>query len=113
MGTLQSSGYHIHFYCDVEQIPLCREIREKLLQEVPEIEGAGSVRNAPIGPHPVPMFEAWFGNPSLDPVLRWAMENRRGLSVMIHPISGDDLVDHRDHSIWLGKPLPLRLEIFD
>lgn len=83
-----------------------------MVQELPEIEGAGSVRSGPIGPHPLPMFEAWFGNPSLDSVLRWAMENRRGLSVMIHPISGNDLADHRDHSIWLGKPLSLRLDIF-
>ena len=110
--ALKTEGYHIHFYCDISQIPLCKEVREKLIKDVPEIAGAGPVRNVPVGPHPLPMFEAWFDHTHLDPIVRWAMKNRRGLSVMIHPLSGDDLADHRDHSLWLGNPLPLKLEIF-
>ena len=113
METLNAEGYHIHFYCQPSEIPLCKDIREKLVSELSEIEGAGTVRNTPIGPHPLPMFEAWFETKHLDTVIRWAMENRQGLSVMIHPLSGNDLADHRDHALWLGKQLPLKLDIFD
>ncbi len=113
MGTLRSEGYHIHFYCETDQIALCREVQEQLVRELTGIKGAGPVRATPVGPHPLPMFEAWFHNDQLDSVLRWTMQNRRGLSVMIHPLSSDDLADHRDHSFWLGKQLPLKLEIFD
>ena len=113
MGTLKSEGYHIHVYCEPAQAKLCEEIREKMVLELPEIDGAGPVRTRPVGPHPLPMFEAWFKSEFLDRVVRWAMLNRQGLSVMLHPISGNDLEDHRDHSFWLGKSLPLKLEIFN
>lgn len=111
--ALVSPAYHIHFYCTDEQIPLAQKVREALVNSDCGIEGAGPVRNRPIGPHPLPMFEAWFPNSALDKVLRWAMQNRRGLSVMLHPLSGSDLADHRDHAMWLGSPLPLRLDIFE
>jgi aromatic ring-cleaving dioxygenase len=110
---LPSAGYHIHVYCEVGQIPMCQELQERLLAEVPEIEGAGKVRNRPVGPHPLPMFEAWFAVEHLDKVVRWGMANRRGLSIMIHPLSGNDLEDHRDHAIWMGTQLPLNLDIFE
>jgi aromatic ring-cleaving dioxygenase len=110
---LPSEGYHVHFYCEVEQVSLAQELRERLLVEVPEIEGAGKVRGHPIGPHPLPMFEAWFASEHLDKVVRWGMANRQGLSVMIHPLSGDDLADHRDHAFWLGATHPLNLDIFN
>ncbi len=109
---LKATGYHIHFYCEPSQIPLCQTVREKMVQELPELDGAGPVRNKPIGPHPLPMFEAWFTTDHLDKVVRWSMQNRSGLSVMIHPLSGDDLADHRDYAMWLGPQLPLKLDIF-
>ncbi len=39
-------------------------------------------------------------------------KNRQGLSVMFHPLSGNDFEDHKTHSWWLGIELALRLEIF-
>lgn len=110
---LAVEGYHVHFYCELSQFDLCDQVRSKLLKEVEGIAGAGPVRRTAIGPHPLPMFEAWFKASALDSVVRWAMLNRQGLSVMFHPISGDDLSDHRDHSFWLGQTLPLKLEIFN
>ena len=28
----------------------------------------------------------------------------------VHPVTGDDYLDHADYPLWLGKPLPLLLE---
>jgi hypothetical protein len=36
--------------------------------------------------------------------------NHRGLSVLIHPETGDDPIDHLDHTLWLGNQLPLDIE---
>ena len=113
MNSLKSDGYHIHFYCEANEIEKCLAVRKQFVFDLKEVEGTGSVRKQPVGPHPLPMFESWFGHEHLDAVLRWAMLNRQGLSVMVHPLSGDDLADHRDHSLWLGKPLALNLGIFD
>ncbi|MGA8133977.1 MAG: DOPA 4,5-dioxygenase family protein, partial [Pseudomonas gingeri] len=37
---------------------------------------------------------------------------RKGLVVFIHPLTDDDLADHRDHAIWMGAVRPLDLSIF-
>ena len=31
--------------------------------------------------------------------------------VLLHPESGNELEDHRDHAVWLGEPLPLNLSV--
>lgn len=112
MRILDSKGYHIHFYYKLDQLSLASSIREAMISELPELNGVGTLRKSEVGPHPQPMFEAWFDSEHLDRVLRWTMLHRQNLSVMIHPLSGSDLADHRDHSIWLGEVLPLKLHIF-
>jgi aromatic ring-cleaving dioxygenase len=38
------------------------------------------------------------------------MLNREGLSILLHPETGDAYRDHTDHAAWLGAMVPLRLE---
>jgi DOPA 4,5-dioxygenase len=38
------------------------------------------------------------------------MLNREGLNVLVHPLSGDNYDDHSKYAMWLGTPVPLRLE---
>jgi DOPA 4,5-dioxygenase len=106
------SKYHVHVYCDLDQVSVCQQVRRELLSSGLAIEGAGPVRNRPIGPHPKPMFEAWFASSELDSIIDWMKRNRNGLSVMFHPLSGDDLADHKDYSFWIGEKLKLDLTIF-
>jgi len=42
----------------------------------------------------------------------WLMLNRDGLTVLLHPETGDDLTDHTAHAAWFGAVLPLRVEMF-
>jgi DOPA 4,5-dioxygenase len=42
----------------------------------------------------------------------WLALNRCGLVIFIHPNTGDDLSDHRDHPLWLGDKRGLDLSIF-
>ena len=37
---------------------------------------------------------------------------RNGLVVFLHPDTGDDLLDHTDHAIWMGAMRPLDLTGF-
>jgi aromatic ring-cleaving dioxygenase len=48
--------------------------------------------------------------PEFARLLSWLMLNRGPLDVLVHPETGDDLADHRDHAMWVGEMLPLRLE---
>ena len=43
--------------------------------------------------------------------MEWLLHNRRGLDVLVHAVSGDDLKDHTEYALWLGQSLPLKLEV--
>lgn len=71
-------------------------------------------KDRPIGPHPVPMWEADFA--AFEHRYRWSdvvafVEAERGpCSVLIHPYSTDgDYADHTTNAYWAGPPLQLRL----
>jgi DOPA 4,5-dioxygenase len=40
------------------------------------------------------------------------MLNRDGLTILLHPETGNDYRDHTAHAAWFGAVLPLRLEAF-
>ena len=55
--------------------------------------------------------EIAFPPPLLASFLPWLMLNRDGLSILLHPGTGDTYADHIDHAVWLGSMLPLRMNV--
>jgi DOPA 4,5-dioxygenase len=41
------------------------------------------------------------------------MLNRDGLTILLHPESGNARLDHTDHAAWLGEKLPVLLDALD
>lgn len=35
------------------------------------------------------------------------------LDRLVHPLTDDDLADHTTLAQWIGKPLPLKVEVLD
>jgi DOPA 4,5-dioxygenase len=102
------SGYHAHVYYAPETRAAAEAVRAAL--------GAGFAvqlgrwHDRPVGPHPTSMYQVAFAVEEFPRLVPWLMLNRRGLSVLVHPLTGDDVADHSAHALWLGPPLPLRLE---
>jgi aromatic ring-cleaving dioxygenase len=71
----------------------------------------GRWHDAAVGPHPQSMYQIAFPAELLTSFLPWLMLNRAGLTVLLHPETGNDYADHTDHAIWLGGILPLRLDV--
>lgn len=103
-------GYHAHVYFDAETVEtatrLCKAVSKRFSVAM------GRVHEKPVGPHTM-----WSCQLSLSPeqfgtVIPWMSLNRQGLTVFVHPETGDHLADHRDHVIWLGNSVPLNLEMF-
>ena len=68
----------------------------------------GRWHDTPVGPHTQSMYQLAFPPPLLASFLPWLMLNRDGLSILLHPGTGDAYADHIDHAVWLGSVLPLR-----
>jgi hypothetical protein len=41
----------------------------------------------------------------------WLTLTREGLDVLVHPLTHDSVADHTRFALWLGAPLPLRVEV--
>ena len=101
-------GYHAHVYYD----PGTRAKAERLRAGIGERFPArlGSWHDEPVGPHPIAMYQVAFAIEEFPQLVPWLMLNRDGLDVLVHPMTGDAVADHASHALWLGTPLPLRLD---
>ena len=57
------------------------------------------------------MYQVAFPPERLATILPWLMLNRSGLTILLHPETGNEYADHSRHALWLGAMLPLRLEV--
>ena len=106
--TTDIRGYHAHvYYRNAEERAEAAELRDS-------IEGRfkvalGSWRDQPVGPHPLPMYQVSFAAETFAQVIPWLMLNRNGLTILIHPVTGDDIPDHREFPFWMGEVLDLNI----
>ena len=109
METSAITGYHAHVYYDAESKATAAAVREGL---TPFEVTLGRWHDDPIGPHPCGSYQVAFAPDVFPQVVPWLALNRRGLTVFIHPETGQVLEDHRDRALWLGQQRELKLEIF-
>lgn len=102
--------YHAHVYFDEKTAEQARSV----CQSAAKLFGVamGRVHQKPVGPHPRWSCQLSFDSAQFDKLIPWLDENRGGLTVLVHGVTGNDLEDHTMHASWLGKPVELRLEVF-
>ena len=102
-------GYHAHVYYDTDSRAtaeqLAKGVTDKFAVEL------GGFFDEPIGPHPVANLQVIFSTAEFASVVPWLMLNRRGLDVLIHPLTDDSVRDHDTDCAWLGTPVPLKLQV--
>jgi DOPA 4,5-dioxygenase len=69
-----------------------------------------SLVDVPIGPHPLPMFEAHVSAENLPAIEALLVVNRVNCSILIHEKTGDHVYDHTKGAHFLGEPLELNIE---
>ena len=105
------SDYHAHVYFQPHQQPAAQRLRQSL--DTRFDVRLGRWQKLPYGPHPRPMYQVAFTPERLGQILPWLMLNRSGLDILVHPETGDEILDHTDHALWLGQQLPLNMAFFD
>ena len=102
-------GYHAHVYYDPTTRPIAERLRETLIGNFAVEPGAFS--DEPIGPHPISQFSVIFRPEEFQKVVPWLMLNREALDVLIHPLTESSYDDHSKNALWLGTPVPMKLDI--
>lgn len=101
------TGYHAHVYYDAETKPIAAELREAIAAAF-EVD-LGRWHDQPIGPHPSGSYQIAFEPELFSRLIPWLALNRHGLTVFVHPETGDALTDHSAYVIWLGDSQKLNL----
>jgi len=106
--TSKIHGYHAHVYYDDASRGIAAGLRESIERGF-EV-AMGRWRDEPVGPHPQPMYQVKFGPGEFARIVPWLMLNRAGLTILVHPETGDAYADHAENALWLGEKLSLRLD---
>jgi aromatic ring-cleaving dioxygenase len=106
-------GYDVHIYLEKgkESEKKADALVQKMLALFPDAINAVH-HNGAIGPHLSLNYGVDIKPESFGKIVSWLMMNHDGLSVLVHPRTGDELGDHEDRPLWIGKTLPLNPDYF-
>lgn len=102
------SEFHAHVYFDAETAEQARELCEEARDRFGV--AMGRMHERPIGPHPMGSCQLAFPPEKFGEVVPWLALNRGGLTVFVHPDTGDDIADHTEHAMWMGTMMALDLD---
>ena len=69
----------------------------------------GRFHERAVGPHPQWSYQIAFAPSRFAEVVGWLALNHSSLDVFLHPNTDDELRDHRDCAIWIGRAYELDL----
>jgi DOPA 4,5-dioxygenase len=104
-------AFHAHLYYNEDTYESAIKIIEKAKSL--HYVSVGTAHKKPVGPHPVWSCQFLFKTSDLNVMIPWLLKNHEGLTFFIHGLSGDDLKDHTDYVMWIGKKYKLNLSIFE
>jgi aromatic ring-cleaving dioxygenase len=104
-------SWHAHVYFDASSRDLAWSLREVIQVELAGLFEMGRFHEKPLGPHPMWTYQMAFPPSSFSHIVGWLTLNHGALDVFVHPNTGDELRDHRDCALWLGKSHTLDLSV--
>lgn len=102
-------SWHAHVYFDAACRDAAWQLRETILAQLGERIEMGRFHERPVGPHPMWSYQLAFAPQQFAHVVGWLVLNHEALDVFVHPNTGDELRDHRDSALWLGRSYALNL----
>ena len=102
-------GFHAHVYFGPDTVEQARSLCSAAAGKF-EVS-MGRVHEKPVGPHPDWSCQLAFSPEVFGQLIPWLAMHRGGLVVFVHPISDNQLIDHRDRALWMGAVRPLDLSV--
>ncbi len=100
-------GWHAHVYFDAASLERATAVCSAAARVLPVVQGR--IHQKLVGPHPAWSCQLAFEPSALGEVVAWLTLHRQGLTVFVHPETGDMLADHRDRALWMGESRTLDL----
>lgn len=107
--TRHISSWHAHVYFDAESRDAAKAFRQTVASHFGNRVSLGRFHERPVGPHPQWSFQIAFAPEQFAEVAAWLTLNHGALDVFMHPNTGDQLSDHRDCAVWIGRSYDLDL----
>jgi len=102
-------SWHAHVYFNAVTRDAAREFREVVREQFGAAVEIGRFHERPVGPHPQWSYQIAFAPRRFAEIVGWLALNHGVLDLFIHPNTEDELRDHRDSAIWLGRAYQLNL----
>lgn len=96
--------FHAHVYFALRHIDQAKALHKKIKNERKDVSAIFPLVNHLVGPHKMPMFECHFSNNDKG-IIEWLDSVRADMTILIHPVSDEALLDHTERAIWLGREL--------
>jgi DOPA 4,5-dioxygenase len=106
MPTLDASliaDWHAHVYFDADSRDDAWAFRDVLARQFGPRIRIGRFHERPVGPHPKWSYEVDFATVDFTEIVGWLALNHGQLDILVHPNTDDELRDHRDSAMWIGK----------
>ena len=98
-------SYHAHIYFDEDSYQKAALLRRWVAERFPVELGNWNLQ--PRGPHVTPSFYFGFRNDLLPVLVPWLQLNSLGLTILIHPNTGDGRADHLHYALWVNRAQPV------
>ncbi|HEY3222946.1 MAG TPA: DOPA 4,5-dioxygenase family protein [Pseudolabrys sp.] len=103
------TSWHAHVYFDAASRDAAREFREVVTAQFGNRVEMGRFHERAVGPHPRWSYQIAFAPIQFSDVVGWLALNHGALDVFVHPNTDNELRDHRDCALWLGRSHQLDL----
>jgi aromatic ring-cleaving dioxygenase len=109
IDVLCITSWHAHVYFDAASRDAAWEFRDVVTRQFGNTVDMGRFHEREVGPHPRWSYQIAFGPAEFADVVGWLALNHGALDVFVHPNTDDELRDHRDSALWLGRSHQLDL----
>ncbi|MBJ9967808.1 DOPA 4,5-dioxygenase family protein [Burkholderia seminalis] len=103
-------SWHAHVYFDAASRDAAWALRQVIDERFGAVIELGRFHERLVGPHPAWSYQIAFDAARFDEIVPWLVLNHGALDIFLHPNTGDDLRDHRDCAVWIGKSHGLNLD---
>ncbi|WP_175959951.1 DOPA 4,5-dioxygenase family protein [Burkholderia pyrrocinia] len=108
--TTAIDSWHAHVYFDAASRDAAWAFRQVVDERFGAVIELGRFHERLVGPHPAWSYQIAFDAARFDDIVPWLVLNHGALDIFLHPNTGDDLRDHRDCAVWIGKSYVLNLD---